>query len=142
MDEPNHPKLGNYTHEHTKKWSRTINEADAFVFVTPEYNYSFPATIKNALDYLFSEWHGKPAAFVSYGGASGGMRAVQGLKLPMTTLGMMPLMQAVNIHYFSKYIENGSFNGNELLENSVHAMLETLRKWTAGFKNMRENQFN
>lgn len=142
MDEPNHPKLGNYTHEHTKKWSKTINEADAFVFVTPEYNYSFPATIKNALDYLFSEWHGKPAAFVSYGGASGGMRAVQGLKLPMTTLGMMPLMQAVNIHYFSKYIENGSFNGNELLENSVHAMLETLRKWTAGFKNMRENQFN
>lgn len=142
IDEPHHPKMGNYTHEHTKRWSKVIQEADAFVFVTPEYNYSFPATLKNALDYLFAEWNGKPAAFVSYGGASGGMRAVQGLKLPMTTLGIMPLMQAVNIHYYSKYIEDGIFNGDENLENSANAMLVTLRKWTEGLKNMRENQFN
>lgn len=140
LDEPHHPKLGNYIHEHTKKWSKTINEADAFVFVTPEYNYSFPATIKNALDYLFAEWQEKPAAFVSYGGASGGMRAVQGLKLPMTTLGMMPIMQAVTIHYYTQYIEDGVFKSNELLEKSAEAMLETLCNWTKGLKNMRESK--
>src|SRR5262245_20375897 len=71
LDEPSHPRLRDYKHEHTKKWSATVAEADAFVFVTPEYNYSAPASLINALDYLFHEWAYKPAGFVSYGGVSG-----------------------------------------------------------------------
>lgn len=140
MNEPAHPRLKSYIHEHTKAWSRTIEKADAYIFVTPEYNYSFPASIKNALDYLFSEWHGKPVAFVSYGGISGGMRAVQELKIPITTLGMMPLPQAVNIPFFAQYITDGSFIGDEKLQNSANAVLSSLKPWTEALKTMREKQ--
>ena len=138
MDEAEHPRLQKYTHEHTRQWSRLIDEADAFVLVTPEYNYSFPAALKNALDYLYNEWQEKPVAFVSYGGLSGGMRAVQALKLPLTTLGMMPLAQAVNIPFFSKQIsEEGIFEANESQGRSAKGMLSTLHRWTKGLAAMR-----
>lgn len=71
MDEPNHPRLQQYQHEHTKKWSATIDAAEAFIIVLSEYNYGFPAPIKNALDFLFNEWKYKPVGLVSYGGVSG-----------------------------------------------------------------------
>lgn len=139
MDEPEHPRFQKYTHEHTKKWSRTIAGADAFVVVTPEYNFSFPAALKNALDYLYSEWDGKPMAFVSYGGVSGGTRSVQEIKGPVTTLGMMPLPQAVNVPFFSQFINSeGVFEGNEILEKSAEGMLKKLAKWAGALKGMRE----
>ena len=64
FDEPNHPRLRRYEHQHTKDWSATVERADAYVFVTPEYNHSFPASVKNALDYLSLEWADKPAGLV------------------------------------------------------------------------------
>jgi len=76
FDEPEHPRLGKYQHAHTKAWSASVAAADAFVFVTPEYNFGPPPALVNALNYLSREWQYKPAAFVSYGGHSGGMRAV------------------------------------------------------------------
>lgn len=140
LDEPNHPRLQNYTKLHTKEWSKTIASADAFVIITPEYNYGYPATLKNALDYLFVEWGEKPMGFVSYGGISGGTRAVQELKSPVTTLGMMPLPQAVNIPFFTQFInENDVFEANEALENSANLMLTTLVRWTKALKQMRED---
>lgn len=140
MDEPNHPRLREYTKEHTKKWSKTIDEADAYVFVTPEYNYGRPATIKNAMDYLFEEWQEKPVGFVSYGGVSGGTRAVQELKLTITTLGMMPLPQAVNVPFFTQFInENDVFEANEPLIKSANGMLDKLQNWTKALKGMRED---
>src|SRR3954454_11360771 len=60
FDEPLHPRLRQYTHQHTKAWSARVEAADAFVIVTPEYNHSFPAPIKNAIDYLNHEWQHKP----------------------------------------------------------------------------------
>ncbi|KAJ5677365.1 flavoprotein-like protein [Penicillium maclennaniae] len=60
-----------YTHEHTRKWSQRISPLDAFIFVTPQYNWGYPAGLKNAIDYLFHEWNGKPAVIVSYGGHGG-----------------------------------------------------------------------
>lgn len=138
FDEPEHPRLQKYVHEHTKNWSKKINDADAFVFVTPEYNFSYPATLKNALDYLVAEWDKKPAAFVSYGGVSGGTRAVQGLKLPITTLGMMPITQAVNIPFFTQFINaENVFEANEILVDSADTMLKTLKEWTIALKTMR-----
>ena len=80
LDEPNHPRLGRYTKDHTKRWSAEVDAADAFAFVMPEYNHAFNAPLKNAIDFLFAEWRHKPAGFVSYGGVAGGMRAVQQLK--------------------------------------------------------------
>lgn len=140
MDEPNHPSMRQYTNEHTKKWSKTIDEGDAFVFVTPEYNYCAPATFKNAMDYLFQEWQEKPVGFVSYGGLSGGTRAVQDLKAPITTLGMMPLPQAVNIPFFTNFInEDSVFEAKESLEKSANVMLNKLTDWAKALKEMREN---
>lgn len=74
MDEPEHPRFKKYHHAHTKQWSATIDSADAFLIVMPEYNYGFTAPLKNALDYLFQEWAHKPIGLVSYGGMSGGIR--------------------------------------------------------------------
>lgn len=140
MDEPNHPRVQKYTKAHTKKWSKTIDSADAFVIVTPEYNFGYPATLKNALDYLSVEWSDKPMGFVSYGGISGGTRAVQELKLPVTALGMMPIPQAVNIPFFAQFInDNDVFEANETLEKSANVMLAKLQEWAKALKNMREN---
>lgn len=78
MDEEDMPKNGNYANPHTQQWASEIFESDALVVVTPQYNGSFPAPIKNAVDYLFAEWDGKPIAIVGYGW-SGGAGAVADL---------------------------------------------------------------
>jgi NAD(P)H-dependent FMN reductase len=66
-DEPGIPATGVYAHELTRAWSRKIAAADGYIFVTPQYNWGYPAALKNALDHLFKEWNGKPAVIVSYG---------------------------------------------------------------------------
>jgi NAD(P)H-dependent FMN reductase len=91
FDEPNHPPAQEYRRARTRAWSDSVATADAFVFVTPEYNAGPPQSLLNALDYLYREWNCKPVAFVSYGGVSGGLRAVQMLKQIVTTLEMMPM---------------------------------------------------
>ena len=139
MDEPNHPRLQQYTHEHTKKWSAIINSADAFIIVLGEYNYGFPAPIKNALDYLFNEWKYKPVAFVSYGGIGGGMRSTQMLKQVVTTMYMTPLVEAVHIPFFAKYVdEQNHFQPEEVVKKSAHVMLKELERWADALKSLRK----
>jgi NAD(P)H-dependent FMN reductase len=70
-DEPAIPASGHYICPHTLAWSRKIAEGSAFVFVSPQYNRGYPASLKNALDHLYSEWSGKPALIVTYGGHGG-----------------------------------------------------------------------
>ncbi|MEU9536499.1 MULTISPECIES: bifunctional NAD(P)H-dependent oxidoreductase/GNAT family N-acetyltransferase [Streptomyces] len=91
LDEEEHPSSGILRHEHSRRWSRMVDEADGFVVVTPEYNYGMPATLKNALDYLGPEWAWKPVGFVSYGHTSAGTRAVQHAKQVVSTLRLVPL---------------------------------------------------
>ena len=76
-DEPGIPALGAYLQPHTRAWSAKIAGADAFVFVTPQYNWGYPAPLKNAIDHLHAEWRGKPLVIVSYGGHGGGKCAAQ-----------------------------------------------------------------
>jgi len=89
FDEPHHPRLKKYVHDSTKQWSALVDGSDAFVFVTPEYNYTMPPALVNALDTLYHEWTYKPVGFVSYGGVSGGIRSVQTAKLMVTGFKMM-----------------------------------------------------
>jgi len=141
MNEPHHPRLHYYTHEHTKRWSEKITEADAFIIVLAEYNYGFPAPIKNAIDYLFQEWKYKPVGLVSYGGASGGLRSTQMLKQVLTTLSMVPLTEQVNIHFFTKFInDEEKFVPDESIEKSAHGMIAELRRWSVALKSMRNSQ--
>lgn len=137
VDEPKHPKLRDYQHEHTRNWSATVDAADAFVFVTPEYNYTFPATLKNAIDFLHAEWAYKPVGFVSYGGVSGGLRSVQSLKPVVTTLAMFPLPMSVTLPFVANSITDGELAPGELAEGSAKAMLDELVRVSAAFAALR-----
>jgi NAD(P)H-dependent FMN reductase len=137
LDEPKHPRFKDYTQEHTKKWSAIVSAADAFVFVTPEYNYGMPATLLNALDFLFREWNYKPAAFVSYGGVSGGTRSQQMAKLVITSLRMMPIPEAVTIPFYERAMKGGVFTGDEIQAKSAKGMLDELLRWTNALRPMR-----
>lgn len=140
LDEPNHPRLKDYQYDHTKAWSKKVNEGDAFVFIVPEYNYGMPPSVVNAIDYVFSEWHYKPAALVSYGGISAGLRSAQMSKLILTTVKLVPLTEAVSIPFFTKNInDEGVFISNEPIDNSYDIMMAELVKWTKGLKYMRDN---
>lgn len=140
LDEPNHPKLQQYQYQHTKSWSRKIAEADAYVFVIPEYNYGCPPALVNAIDYVFHEWHYKPAALVSYGGISGGLRSAQMSKLILTTVKLMPLTEAISITFFADKINReGVFESDQNIDKSYHIMMAELVKLTKGFKYMREH---
>jgi NAD(P)H-dependent FMN reductase len=127
LDEPNHPRLRQYTQQHTKDWSATVQASDAFVFVTPEYNHGYPATLKNAIDYLHQEWAYKPVGFVSYGGVAAGTRAVQQLKPVVAAVRMLPVVEAVNIPFHTQFIDDdGRVQANNVMEQAASAMLDEL----------------
>ncbi len=132
FDEPKHPRFGQYEHEHTKRWSAIASRADAYVFVTPEYDFSAPASLINALQYLVKEWAYKACAFVSYGGVSGGTRGVQMTKQVVTALKMMPMFEAVSIPFFAQYVsgESGVFDPGDVQAKAAVAMLDELLKWS------------
>ncbi|MFG3050706.1 NADPH-dependent FMN reductase [Kitasatospora sp. NPDC048239] len=78
--------------------SPRLEAADAFVLVTPEYNHSFPAALKNAIDWHNHQWHAKPVGFVSYGGLSGGLRAVEQLRVVLAELNAVTIRNTVSFH--------------------------------------------
>jgi|SRR5580658_4796068 len=82
-DEPGLPAKGVYAHAATRRWSKLVREAAGVVFVTPQYNWGYPAALKNAIDHLFDEWSGKPALIVTYG-AHGGDRCSAQLREVLT----------------------------------------------------------
>lgn len=84
------PYLGLYVHEKTRKWSELVQSYDGFVFVFPQYNWGYPAVLKNAIDYLGKEWQGKPVSLVTFGG-HGGLQAQIAMKLVVTGLKMAAL---------------------------------------------------
>ena len=139
MDEPNHPRLRQYAHQHTKDWSATVDSSDAFAFVMPEYNYGITAPLKNAIDYLNQEWHYKPVGFVSYGGVSAGTRAVQMTKQVVTTLRMVPISQAVSIPFVARFInDEGEIEPNDVMETSSIALLDELLKVNGAMRVLRD----
>lgn len=97
-DEPNIPARGIYVQEHTRAWSRKIAEAAGYVFVTPQYNSGYPASLKNALDHVYKEWNGKPAVIVSYG-HHGGVRSAAQLRQVLEALRIQPAATAPAITF-------------------------------------------
>ncbi|HEY0107381.1 MAG TPA: NAD(P)H-dependent oxidoreductase [Rhizomicrobium sp.] len=137
-DEPHHPVRRQYEKDHTKAWSASVNAADAFVFVIPEYNYMPPPSFSNALDYVFWEWQYKPVGFVSYGGVSGGLRAAQIARSHASTLKMMPVPEGVALPGVFAQIKDGKFEANELNAQGVAAMLNEMHKWSEALAPLRE----
>jgi NAD(P)H-dependent FMN reductase len=132
MNEPRHPRFGQYQHEHTKRWSATVDRADAFVFVAPEYNYGYNAVLKNAIDYLHKEWADKAVGFLSYGGVAAGTRSVQQLRQVLSALRVTAAVEAVNVPFAAQFLdEAGEVQANDVLVASADAMLTELARLTA-----------
>jgi NAD(P)H-dependent FMN reductase len=113
MDEPNHPRLHKYTKQHTIDWGARVDAAEAFIFVTPEYNYSFSPALKNALDFLGNEWWRKPLGFVSYGGVSAGTRGVAAIMPITSALGLVRVGANVELNFGGQQVVDGVFQPQE-----------------------------
>jgi NAD(P)H-dependent FMN reductase len=138
LDEPKHPRLRDYSKEHTQAWSRTVDAADAVVLVTSEYNYGYPAALKNAIDYLHHEWRHKAVGFVSYGGVAAGTRAVQQLKTVVGAVGMYPGQIAVNIPFVQQFLgEDGTVNANDVMQEAADGMLDELLRLDGALRTLR-----
>ena len=138
MDEPNHPRMQQYTQPHTIEWANRVAAADAFIFVFPEYNHSYSPAIKNALDYLNSEWNRKPVGFVNWGGNSGGTRAQVALKPVVDALGMVQTKGHIEINFpWAQLSDNGEFQPNEQQSDVLKAQLDEILKLGEALKPLR-----
>lgn len=126
LDEPAHPAKQQYEHEHTRAWSARVAQADAVIFVSPEYNHSYSPAMKNAVDFLYNEWLAKPIAFVSYGGTSGGSRGVMAMEPVMSTVGAVKIPTNIEMPFGGKQISDGTFAADERQTGGVDALIEQL----------------
>jgi NAD(P)H-dependent FMN reductase len=111
FDEPLSPTTirdtgANYSHAEGEAWAQRVGKAEGFLIVAAEYNHGYTGVLKNALDWVGREWNDKPVAFVSYGGISGGIRAVEQLRQVVIELGLFQI--ANGIHFPG--ISRGAFN--------------------------------
>jgi len=137
LDEPVPPSMGDYQQPHTRSWAATVDSYDGFVFVTPEYNHSTSAALKNALDYLYAEWNNKAAGFVGYG-ADGGTRAVEHLRLVMGELQVADVRSQVSLSLFADFEQMTSFTPREHQPQAVAAMLDQVVSWSQVLAGLRE----
>jgi NAD(P)H-dependent FMN reductase len=137
LDEAMPPVYGQYAHEHTKAWSEKIASFDAYVFVTPEYNHSTSAALKNAIDYLYREWNNKVAGFVSYGGYASGARAIEHLRLIMAEVMVATVRASVLLSLFTDFENFKTFKPNPQRDKELHAILDQLVAWGGALKALR-----
>jgi NAD(P)H-dependent FMN reductase len=123
---------------HIAGLSRRLHAADAFVVVTPEYNRSFPASVKNVIDWHHAEWAAKPVGFVSYGGMSGGQHAAQALRGVFAELHAVTIRDTISfIHPWRTFGEDGRHRDPAGPEQAAKAMLGRLLWWGRALKNAR-----
>jgi NAD(P)H-dependent FMN reductase len=138
MDEPSHPRLQQYTQQHTKDWSAIVGGSDAFAFVMPEYNHGFTAPLKNAIDFLHNEWRYKPVGLVSYGGVSAGTRAALMLKPVVSALKLTAIGEAVSIPFVQQFLDDdGKLQPNEVMTQSATALLDELGRVEEALRPLR-----
>ena len=138
MDEPHHPRLRKYVHQHTKDWSAKVDSADAFIFVMPEYNYGFNAPLKNAIDYLHGEWAYKAVGIASYGGVAAGTRAAQMIKQVVTAVKLTPVVDSVSIPFVHSMInEDDELEPNDIMVAAAKAMFDELRRVSDALEPLR-----
>jgi NAD(P)H-dependent FMN reductase len=136
-DEPKHPRFREYAHQHTKDWSAQVAACEAFVVVHPEYNNSFNAAIKNAIDYLNFEWQHKPIALVSYGGVAAGTRAAQALKHVFAVLSA-PVVETLPIPFVFQFVKDGVLQPNEVMSKAGPAMFDGLLRYAEALATLRD----
>jgi NAD(P)H-dependent FMN reductase len=126
LDEPAPAALSSaYVHEHTRRWSAVVAGLVGFVFVSPEHNHSVPASLKNAIDYLFVEWNDKAAGFVSYG-VQGGIRAVEHLRQVLAEVRVADVRTSVALSLFEDFVDMRQFRPRAHHEPALDRMLDEL----------------
>src|SRR5215203_3765306 len=138
LDEPVPPSMGRYSKDHTKRWAAAMGALDAYVFVTPEYNHSTSAALKNAIDFLYAEWNNKAAGFVSYGSA-GGARAVEALRLIMAEVQIATVRAQVQLSLFTDFENFSAFKPAAVHEGALTAMLDQLVAWGTALRTVRQD---
>ena len=125
-----------YEHPETKEWGETVASADGFIFVTPEYNHSPPAVIKNAIDYAWAGWNYKPMSIISYSaGQIAGARAAEQLRLTSLGVKMLPLPTAVHIAKITDAIDENGVPKDESTNNTLNNVCEELISIASKLKN-------
>lgn len=129
-DEPGIPALGQYANPHTQAFSRKIAAAAAFVFVTPQYNWGYPAVLKNAIDHLYEEWRGKPAVIITYGGHGGSKCAAQLRQVTEAVhLRAMATMPAITLT--REMIGGGAMDAAQDFRDAAEPVRQALRELAA-----------
>ncbi|MFF5263757.1 NADPH-dependent FMN reductase [Actinomadura viridis] len=111
--------------------------ADAFVVVTAEYNHSFPAPLKTAIDWFVDEWRAKPVGFVSYGGVSGGLRAVEQLRLVFSELHATTVRDTVSFHGCWEKFDDGRPVDTAGADAAAKGLLDQLAWWALALRDAR-----
>ena len=138
LDEAAHPMAQQYVMEPTKRWSASVASADAFLFVTPEYDYFAPAALVNAVQVLMREWFYKPAGVVSYGGISGGLRSAQVLRQLLSNVNVHALPQVIPIPNLAQFIgDGGAMRPNDLMNAGLNGLLDELQRWARPLQTLR-----
>jgi NAD(P)H-dependent FMN reductase len=119
-------------------YARRIDGADAIVVVTPEYNHGYPAPLKQAIDLAHSEWHAKPVGFVSYGGVSGGLRAVEQLRQVFAEVHAMTVRNSVSFHgAWQQFDAAGMPHDPDRARATADVMLDQLVWWARALRSAR-----
>lgn len=118
-----------------------LEAAAAFVVVTPEYNHSFPASLKNAIDWHFTQWQAKPVGFVSYGGLAGGLRSVEHLRQVFAELHAVTVRDTVSFHGApAKFHEDGQPKESKECNAAAKVMLDQLVWWAEALREARDKR--
>jgi len=136
LDEAMPPSMGQYKRPHTKAWAEKIASFDGFVFVTPEYNHSTSGALKNAIDFLYSEWNNKAAGFVSYGSV-GGTRAVEHLRLVMGELQVADVRAQVVLSLYTDFKDFSQFTPDPKHVEALNRVLEQVVAWSNALATVR-----
>jgi NAD(P)H-dependent FMN reductase len=136
LDEPEPASSGNYTQEHTRAWAEKVSALDAFVFVTPEYNRGLPASLKNALDFLYAEWNNKAAGVVCYG-SSTGLRASEHLRSVLGELQIATVRAQVALSIFTDMENFRDMAPADYQERNLTTMLDQLVAWGGAMAQVR-----
>ncbi|MBA8824711.1 NAD(P)H-dependent FMN reductase [Saccharopolyspora lacisalsi] len=122
----------------SEDFATRIDTADAFVVVTPEYNHSYPGALKTAIDTLHAPWQAKPVGFVSYGGLSGGLRAVEALRTVFAELHTVTIRETVSFHQApQRFDEHGKPHEAEAVNTAATTLLDQLAWWGRALRRAR-----
>lgn len=134
-----HPASGKLDDTIVGEWMRKVAEADAYIIIAPEFNHSFTAALKNALDYGYRSWRDKPVAFVGYGGEMvGGARAVEQLRLVAIELQMAPIRNAIYLPGVRGQFDEDGAPRNPQLATEVAPLVEQLLWYSRALQAARQ----